>query len=186
MNPLLVDGPSSGCHARAILVDLEPEAVDRVRNNPGLRGMFSADNMININEGTGGYSTRAKYTIGKEVSSPVQESIRRMMEACDSVGGFIIYTSPMGGTGSGLSSLIPDIIWRMQSKFTLIGCDLVDGPNMSNSCVAPYNYVLASSDHIERYSLHILQTNESLYQRLRDNFGVESPDYRQANKLIAD
>lgn len=46
------------------------------------------------------------YTIGREVSHTLQHAVRVQVEACSNLGGFFIFHSMAGGTGSGLSTLL--------------------------------------------------------------------------------
>lgn len=62
--------------------------------------------MISGREDAANNFGRGMYTIGREVSSNILEVIRSQAENCPNLGGFFIYRSMCGGTGSGLSTLL--------------------------------------------------------------------------------
>lgn len=62
--------------------------------------------MINGKEDAANIYGRGYYTIGKEMETQVMEQIRKEANLCHNVGGFFIFHSMGGGTGSGFTSLL--------------------------------------------------------------------------------
>ena len=50
--------------------------------------------------------SRGHYTVGKEMMDKVNDRLRKLVDNCDNVQGFIMNHSVGGGTGSGLGALI--------------------------------------------------------------------------------
>lgn len=71
--------------------------MDAARRDPECP--FNPEHMINLNEGSGGIAPRAMYTTGKYLNKPISDAIRREAEQCDSLQGFALNFSTLGGTG---------------------------------------------------------------------------------------
>ena len=96
----------SGEHkARALLIDTDFEAMDKIRIGQSSH-IFDHEYLCNTLEGSGGISVRARETIIKPLVHVLKDRIRLMLESCDSLDGIIIYFSPCGGTGSGITDYI--------------------------------------------------------------------------------
>ena len=76
--------------------------------------------MVNHKEGSGGITVRGKYTIGKDLNHYLYEVFRKEAEQCDSIDGFMLYFSPLGGSG-GLLDGITTNINRICQKTTTLG-----------------------------------------------------------------
>jgi len=92
---------------RVVLLDLDPE----LRLNVSLKFgdlMIDQDKMVKGNEDSANNCFKAHYTLGKEIVEGSIEIIRRQIEQCDSLEGLVIHSSFVGGTGSGLTSLLQE------------------------------------------------------------------------------
>lgn len=68
--------------------------------------LFRPESMINGKEDAANIYGRGYYTVGKEMESQVLDQIRKEANLCQNVGGFFIFHSMGGGTGSGFTSLL--------------------------------------------------------------------------------
>jgi tubulin alpha len=170
---------------RSIFVDLDKTSINAVKKGP-LKGVFgTANGFVAGKEDASDIYSRAHYTIGKALSDPIMDSIRRTAEASDSLEGFILTHSVCGGTGSGLTDLIDeklstDFGKKIRFNFTLAPCD-----NTKESVIADYNSILAFHSLLEHSDLTVLLQNDSIYDILRYNLDIEEPTFNNANKLIA-
>ena len=112
----------SGKHVpRAIFVDLEPTVVDEVRLGSYLhfhtftltqvrlgtyRQLFHPEQLITGKEDAANNYARGHYTIGKEIVDLVLDRIRKLVDSCTGLQGFLVFHSFGGGTGSGFTSLL--------------------------------------------------------------------------------
>jgi hypothetical protein len=55
----------------------------------------------------------------------------------------MLYFSPLGGTGGGLTSLIGERLEVDYQKLTKMGVEIVSNQNISNSVIEPYNFMLS-------------------------------------------
>ncbi len=91
--------------ARSIFVDLEPEAIDHLRT--GTYGeLFPVDQIISGKEGTANNFGRGHGTVGKQHIDWCMDRIRKVVDQCQDLQGFLVFGSLGGGTGSGLGSLL--------------------------------------------------------------------------------
>ena len=96
----------SGKHVpRAIFVDLEPTVVDEVRLGT-YRQLFHPEQLITGKEDAANNYARGHYTIGKEIVDVVLDRIRKLVDSCTGLQGFLVFHSFGGGTGSGFTSLL--------------------------------------------------------------------------------
>lgn len=49
---------------------------------------------------------RGYYTVGRDIADICLDRIRKLVDQCEELNGFILYNSVGGGTGSGLGSLL--------------------------------------------------------------------------------
>jgi len=84
---------------------LESNVIDDVKNGP-LAGIFHPEFLLSGKEDAANNFARGHYTVGKEIIDKVNDRLRKLVDNCDNVQGFIITHSVGGGTGSGLGALI--------------------------------------------------------------------------------
>ena len=93
---------------RALLIDLEPGALDAIRGGSNLSHFFRPDNYVAGVNGAGNNWAKGFYTEGAEILEEIQDQIRKEVEACERLQAFQFAHSCGGGTGSGLSSLLSE------------------------------------------------------------------------------
>ncbi|PQE04329.1 tubulin alpha chain protein [Rutstroemia sp. NJR-2017a BBW] len=89
---------------RSIFVDLDPSPIDEIRTGE-YRQLFHPELLISGKEDAANNYARGHYTIGKEILDGTLDKIRRVLDNCSSLQGFLIFHSFGGGTGSGFGSL---------------------------------------------------------------------------------
>ena len=90
---------------RNLSVDLEPNVIDDVRNGEWA-AIFGEEFLLAGKEDAANNFARGHYTVGKEIIDKVNDRLRKLVDNCDNVQGFVINHSVGGGTGSGLGALI--------------------------------------------------------------------------------
>ena len=101
---------------RSIFVDLEPSVIDTIRTGP-YRKLFSPYGFKSGKEDAANLYARGRYvslfkisfliivqTVGRDYIDETVERIRKIVDQCDSLQGFMIFHSVGGGTGSGFAS----------------------------------------------------------------------------------
>ena len=103
---------------RNLMVDLEPNVIDDVKNSK-YSAIFHPDFLLPGKEDAANNFARGHYTVGKEMIDKVNDRLRKLVDNCDNVQGFVVNHSVGGGTGSGLGALILERIavdYRKKSK----------------------------------------------------------------------
>ncbi|VDN43381.1 unnamed protein product, partial [Dibothriocephalus latus] len=80
-------------------------ASDEIRTGP-YRQLFHPEQLITGKEDAANNYGRGHYTIGRELIELTLNRIRKMVERCSGLQGFVTYHSFGGGTGAGFTSLL--------------------------------------------------------------------------------
>jgi tubulin alpha len=169
---------------RSVFIDLEPTVIDEVRTGT-YRQLFHPDCLISSKEDSGSCSTRARYTIGRQVLDLCLDRIRRLADNCSGLQGFLFFNSVGGGTGSGLGTLLLERLSVDYGKKSKVGFTIYPSPQISTSIVEPYNAVLCGHTLLEHNDVTVLLDNEAVYDICRRNLDLERPSYTNLNRLIA-
>ncbi|XP_037936455.1 tubulin beta chain-like [Teleopsis dalmanni] len=169
---------------RAVLVDLEPGALDSVRSGP-FGGIFRPDNFVFGHSGAGNNWAKGFYTEGAEFIDSVLDVVRKEAEGCDCLQGFQIVHSLGGGTGSGLGTLV---LSKLNEEFpdrVLLTFSVYPSPKVSETVVEPYNCTLSSHYLIQHAEQTVCIDNEALYDICYRTLKLTSPTLGDLNHLIS-
>jgi len=169
---------------RALYLDLEPTVMDEVRNGP-YQKLFHPNNMINGKLDAANNFARGHYTIGKDKIEEAMDSLRKMTDSCESLQGFLHFSSTGGGTGSGLGSLLLERISADFGKKSKLAFAIYPSPQLSNAVVEPYNCVLASHMFLEHTDITTILDNEAIYDICLKQLDISRPTYVNLNRLVA-
>merc|ERR1711993_176273 len=113
---------------------------------------------------------------GKEMIDKVNDRLRKLVDNCDNVQGFVVNHSVGGGTGSGLGALILERIAVDYRKKSKLGFEVFPSPTISTCVVEPYNALL---------STHWVLDHEAVYDICQKNLDINRPSYDTLNRLFA-
>jgi len=170
--------------ARSLFFDFDQAAIDRLRKHK-YKKIFKPNLLINGKGNAGSCYSIGYANLGSSFIENVMNNIRKEAELCDTFLGFVMFHSISGGTGSGFSSYLLDMVKQEYPNKQLFTYSLIPSPNISNIVVEPYNAVLAMRDLGELSDVNFLLDNEKMYSILRDQLNIESPSYADVNKIIA-
>ncbi|ETO35357.1 hypothetical protein RFI_01704 [Reticulomyxa filosa] len=139
---------------------------------------------LNWKEDAANNFARGHYTIGKQVIDKINDRLRKLVDHCDNVMGFVIGHSVGGGTGSGLGALILERLAVDYRKKTKIGFEIYQSPNLSTCVVEPYNELLATHWLLDHTEVSLLLDNEAIYGIYQKQLRIAKPDLDNLNKLI--
>ena len=103
---------------RNLMVDLEPSTIDNVKNSK-YSAIFHPECLLSGDKSADNNFAKGHYSLGKEMIDKVNDRLRKLVDNCDNVQGFVVNHSVGGGTGSGLGALILERIavdYRKKSK----------------------------------------------------------------------
>jgi tubulin alpha len=169
---------------RAILVDLEPEAIDKVQTSC-CRALFNPSQCISGKEDASNNYARGYYNTGSRVIEETMETIRASVIRCDSPQGFLLFNSISGGTGSGFCSLLHERLSVEYPNKSKIGFCLYPSPKLSTAIVDPYNAVLGTNKMLEHADAIIMFDNEAMYNVAQKRLHFSCPNYSDLNEIVA-
>merc|ERR1719295_596112 len=113
----------------------------------------------------------------------VNDRLRKLVDNCDNVQGFVVNHSVGGGTGSGLGALILERIAVDYRKKSKLGFEVYPSPTISTCVVEPYNALLTThwlTDHTE---ISVVLDNEAIYEICQKQLDIDRPSYETLNRL---
>jgi len=168
---------------RNLMVDLEPNVIDDVKNSKYSK-IFYPEFLLAGKEDAANNFARGHYTVGKEMIDRVDDRLRKLVDNCDNVQGFVINHSVGGGTGSGLGALILERIAVDYRKKSKIGFELYPSPTISTCVVEPYNALLTTHWLLDHTEVSMVLDNEAIYEICQKWLDVRRPSYDNLNRLI--
>ncbi|XP_075409522.1 tubulin alpha chain-like 3 [Tenrec ecaudatus] len=169
---------------RTLLMDLEPTAVDGIRTGK-YRSLFHPEHLVSGKEDAANNYARGHHSMGPEIIDMVLEKIRKLVEQCTGLQGFLIFRSFGGGTGSGFTSLLMERLSVEYNRKTKLEFSVYPAPRISTAIVEPYNSILTTHATIEHSDCAFLVDNEAIYDICQRKLGVERPSYASINRLIS-
>lgn len=169
---------------RNICVDLEPNVINDVKRGKR-QGMYHPDFLINGSEDAANNFARGFYTVGKEMIDIVNERVRKLVDNCENMQGFIMQHAIGGGTGSGLGALILESLSVDYRKKATFDFSIIPSPNQSTSIVEPYNAMMSTHYSIDNTDISFILDNEALYGLCQKKLDIRRPSYTNLNRIIA-
>jgi len=168
---------------RNLMVDLEPNVIADIKTSE-LSAIYHPEFLLAGTEG-GAHFSRAHYTVGKEMIDRVNDRLRKLVDKCDNVQGFVVNHAVGGGTGSGLAPLVLERIAVDYRKKSKIGIEVYPSPTISTSVVEPYNALLCTHWLVDHTDVSVIVDNEAMYEICQKQLDIEHPSYDTLNRLIA-
>jgi len=163
---------------------LESSVIDDVKNGP-FSAIFQPEFLINSKEDAANNFARGHYSSGKEIMDKINDRLRKLVDHCDNVMGFVMAHSIGGGTGSGLGSLILERLTNDYRRKPKLGFEIYPSPNFSTCVVEPYNALLATHWLIDHMDVSLVLDNEAIYGICQKQLHIAKPDVNNLNRLIA-
>ena len=168
---------------RAIFIDLEPSVIDDIKTG-AYRSMYHPEQLISGKEDAANNYARGYYTVGKNVLETVTKQIKKLVEQCYVLQGFLVFHSFGGGTGSGFTSLLMSRLSTDYPKKDKLEFAVYPAPQVSTAVVEPYNAIHTTHATIEHATCSFLFDNEAIYEICKRNLDIERPTYANLNRLV--
>jgi tubulin alpha len=114
----------------------------------------------------------------------VNDRLRKLVDNCQNVQGFVINHSVGGGTGSGLGALILERIAVDYRKKSKLGFEVYPSPTISTCVVEPYNALLTTHWLLDHTEVSVVLDNEAIYEICQKWLDRRRPSYDNLNRLI--
>lgn len=157
---------------RSILVDLEPSVINKATNT---LPMFNPRNIHLSKMGNGAANNWQRgYSYGLQYEEELMELIDRECDKCENLSNFQLIHSVAGGTGSGMGSLLLELLSDRYGTKKLINTSSIFPSNEKTSdvVVQPYNTVLTLKRLIEYSDSSLVFDNDCLNTIENSLFGV--------------
>lgn len=141
--------------------------------------------MISGKEDAANNYARGYCTVGKKMIDDVINCIRRLVECCSRLQGFLIFHSFGGGTGSGFTALMMEMLSVEYGKKSKLEFAVYPAPQISTAVVEPYNSVLTTHTTLEHSECVFMVDNEAIYDICHRNLDIDYPMYYNLNRLIS-
>lgn len=159
--------------ARTVAIDMEEGVLKAMMRGP-LAPYLRSCHMISDVSGAGNNWAVGHMEYGDRHGENIVESVRKTVEACDSIQAFMMMHSLSGGTGSGLGSRVlglleeefPDV-----ARFSMVVMPSITSP--TDVVTAPYNTCFALRELIEHADCILPLDNDSLARAVDKAKGVD-------------
>lgn len=168
---------------RAVFVDLEPTVVDKVRTEK-YRQLYKPEQLISGKNDTANIYAAGYYTNGAEMIDFTMDRIRKLVDDCGDLGGFIINHAVGGGTGSGFGALLMNRLKLDYDNKTTMSFSIYD-TSVKSPVVAPYNSVLATHQLLQNADVSIVLDNQRLLDICSKFKFSDTSSFTDMNRLIA-
>jgi tubulin alpha len=169
---------------RNVSVDLEPNVIDDVKNG-AYQSIYHPEYLLAGKEDAANNFARGHYTVGKQIVDSVNDRLRKLVDNCDNVQGFVVNHSVGGGTGSGLGCLLLERLAVDYRKKSKLGFEVYPSPTISTCIVEPYNALLTTHWLLDHTEVSLLLDNEAIYGLCQKNLNIKHPSYENLNRLIS-
>lgn len=171
---------------RCIFIDTNPDCINFIKKSVQ-SNLYNFENMISGTEDSSNCWARGRYSVGRAVTFPACERIRKIVEKCDGPQGYLKFYNVGGGTGGGVGSAIQDKLEDnlFSQKIVNLGVNMLPSPKLSQSIVDPHNTLLSTVHLTLRNHVSILYDNEALYYLCLNLLRVPLPNYTDINQIIA-
>ncbi len=172
--------------ARAVLVDMESKVVHRSLASAKKGGAWSFDERCVHTEKKGSGNNWANGYISHASSSRsvASDMVRRQVERCDHLDGFLILMSVAGGTGSGVGARLTEHLRDDYPGSTLTNPIIWPYPS-GEVIVQDYNSVLTTAHLQANTDAIILLQNQQLHKVCSQLLHLKEITFSDINRVLA-
>lgn len=151
--------------ARAVLVDMEPKVIAQVKLAAERSGQWTYQSKQDFSQkrGSGNNWAHGFCVHGSLAREPVMELVRKEVERCDKLEGFLTLMSLAGGTGSGVGAYITHALRDEYPNANMIN-PVVWPYDSGEVCVQNYNAVLTLAHLYQSTDAVLAVENDQLHQ----------------------
>ncbi|KAM5216037.1 tubulin delta chain isoform 2-T9 [Hipposideros larvatus] len=172
--------------ARAVLVDMEPKVINQtlLKAAESGRWKYGLHSGFCQKQGSGNNWAYGYSVHGPRHEESIMNLIRKEVEKCDSLSGFVIIMSMAGGTGSGLGAFVTQNL-RDQYSSSLKMNQIIWPYGTGEVIVQNYNSVLTLS-HLYRSSDALLvHENDAVHKICAKLMNIKHISFRDINQVLA-
>ncbi|KAF0988552.1 hypothetical protein HZS_7511 [Henneguya salminicola] len=169
---------------RSIFADTEESVIDQIRIGE-YGNLYNPSRLISTKEDAANNYARCYYGLSKLLNPLVEEVARKTVETCESLQGFMFYSSLGGGTGSSFVPYLLEFALSEYNKKTSLIFSIFPSPVGSTAIVEPYNTIFSLMNLSNQDKCTFLFDNNSLANICSKNLNIPSPCYTDFNHIVA-
>ncbi|XP_033118792.1 tubulin delta chain-like [Anneissia japonica] len=171
--------------ARAVLVDMETKVIQKMYETSEKSGrwIYGRHTHFCQKRGSGNNWANGFFVYGRKAEENVLNIVRKEVEKCSRLTGFLNLMSLAGGTGSGVgTSLTQSLRDHYPHSFIL---NQVVWPHSSGEvCLQNYNSVLSLSHLYRSCDAILLLNNDNLNKICSQLLGIKNVGFKDMNRVI--
>lgn len=121
--------------------------------------------------------------MGRLLYRTIENKLRKQIEVCDFLQSILFHRSLAGGAGSGLTSMIFEIL-EDYSKTIRFELAIHPSPHFDSCVVGPYNSILGEHFCMEECDVGLLLDNEALFDISCDVLGITKSTMTSINRIL--
>uniref|UniRef100_A0A3Q2R2U7 Tubulin delta chain n=1 Tax=Fundulus heteroclitus TaxID=8078 RepID=A0A3Q2R2U7_FUNHE len=172
--------------ARAVLVDMEPKVINHSMNRAAKSGRwrYAEASHFSQKQGSGNNWANGFRVLGPRHRDAVEELVRREVEHCDVLAGFIPMMSVAGGTGSGVGTFVTQCLRDVYpSSFVLNHLTWPYGTG--EVIVQNYNSVLTLAHLYQLSDALLVHENDAVHRICSQQLNLKQISFGDLNRVIA-
>ncbi|CAD8214422.1 unnamed protein product [Paramecium octaurelia] len=170
-------------YPQALFFDTDDRIIHEVQKNTSIK--FKNKSFLHAKEDASTHC-RGWYIVGDTILLEALDYIRKKIETMDRLEEIVITNSISGGTGSGfLCRLVYEITEYVKRKVKIHGFMIFPSSEMCNSTVEIYNTIDASQALIEYFHSITIFDNQSMYNVIDHQLGLDFVDYQHLNNVVS-
>ncbi|XP_044286074.1 tubulin delta chain isoform X3 [Varanus komodoensis] len=172
--------------ARAVLVDMEPKVIGQSLSMASRSGSWTYDHKSHFCQKQGSGNNWAKgYAIhGPKHEEAIMNLVRKEVEKCDRLSGFLTVMSMAGGTGSGLGAFVTASLRDTYPASFLLN-HVVWPYGTGEVIVQNYNSVLTLSHLYQSSDALLIHENDAMHKICAQLMNIKQISFRDVNQVIA-
>lgn len=172
--------------ARAVLIDMEPKVINHSMSKAAKSGRwrYGETSHFSQKQGSGNNWANGYCVHGPRHRDVVEELVRREVERCDMLAGFIPVMSVAGGTGSGVGTFVTQCLRDVYpSSFVLNHLTWPYGTG--EVIVQNYNSVLTLAHLYQLSDAILVHENDTVHKICSQLLKIKQISFSDINRVIA-
>ncbi|XP_024862527.1 tubulin delta chain isoform X2 [Kryptolebias marmoratus] len=175
-----------GLEARAVLIDMEPKVINQSMSRAARSGRwrYGEASHFSQKQGSGNNWANGYHVLGPRHREQVEELVRREVERCDVLAGFLPMMSVAGGTGSGVGTFVTQCLRDIYpSSFVL---NHLTWPYETGEVIVQnYNSVLTLAHLYQLSDAVLVHENDVVHRICGQLLNIKQISFGDVNGVIA-
>ncbi|XP_063152497.1 tubulin delta chain isoform X2 [Candoia aspera] len=175
-----------GMVARAVLVDMEPKAINQTLSLASRTGRwtYGPRSAFCQKQGSGNNWANGYCIHGPRHEEAILNLIQKEAEKCDRLGGFLMIMSMAGGTGSGLGAFVTAALREVYPNSFLLN-HVIWPYGTGEVIVQNYNSVLTLSHLYQSSDALLVHENDAIHKICLQLMNIKQISFQDINRVIA-